>query len=302
MTLEHDDPRHNEEKDSDGGETEVLSPSSQGHSDLFPSDGHEHIEDQPPVGSLASESRSSEVKPVDSAIAPKGGFEDIESVESVKEVKSEDSSESKTVDIECIQVEAVQVSANGAQVKNYIVGLDNWSQVIEKKLEQEEVKAVALEASESNELVKQINSLPEGPAQVVESSLVIDSVKQVSSVSEKVVHVTETLIEESPADSLQALKDQDKKLIPLRDEASQALEAIPEVSSMNIDETVTVVTDENDKKSLSDEREVKLLVSQEVSTAQASDMVKTGKDSERPASSENKVLIQSLTQHQTLVF
>lgn len=296
MTVEHDDPRHNEEKDSDAGEAEVLSPASQGHSDPYPNDGAEDLEDQPPVGPLVSENKSSEVDPVDSVGASKGGLEVAENIEIVKEVKSEGSLEGKTVDIECVQVEPVEVSANGAEEKNNTAGFENGSQVVEKKLEQEEVEAVVLEASQFNDSVKQINSLPEEPAQVVESSLVIDSIEQMSSVSEKVIHVTETLVEETPADSLPALKDHDKKPMPLIDGASQVSETVPEVSSKKIDETATVVTDGIDGKSLNDPKEGKLLVTQEVSIARASDMVEPAKDSERPESSENLVLLQAPTQ------
>ncbi|KAK4795087.1 hypothetical protein SAY86_013081 [Trapa natans] len=290
QSHEHDDPRHNEEKDSDGGEAEVLSPASQGHNDHFPDDGREDIEGQPSVGFLASENRSSEVEPV----AAEGGFEDIQSVEIVKEVKSEDISESKTVHIEFSPVEAVEESVNGSQEKIDPVDLHNGSQVIEDQPVQEEMKRVALEASQSSEFVKQINPLSEEPDQVVESSLVIDSIEPVSSASEKVIYVTEALIEESPADSLLKLKDQDKKPIPPRDEALQTPEAIPEVSSKKIDETVTVVTDEINKKSLSDEREVKLSVTQDASSARASDLIETDRGYEAAESSGYKPLIAPL--------
>ncbi|KAK4786700.1 hypothetical protein SAY86_010533 [Trapa natans] len=272
MIVERDGPKHNEEKDSDGGEGEVLSPASQSHSDPFPNDGREHIEGPQPVGSLASENISSEIEPVESAAAAESRFEEMEGMEIVKEEKF-DSSESKTVNIECIQVETVEESVNGSQERNDPVDLNNGSQVIENQLVQEEVKQVALEAaSQFSELVNHIHPLPEEPAQVIKSSLVIDSIEPVSSVSEKVIHVTEALIEESPADSLLKLKDRDKKLILPRDDAFQAPEAIPEISSKKIDETVIVVTGEINNKSLSDEREVKLSLNREVSGARASNI------------------------------
>ncbi|OWM87695.1 hypothetical protein CDL15_Pgr027299 [Punica granatum] len=280
---ETDDPRQHEEKDSDGGEVEVLSPASQGgHRDPFPNDGAEEFEDPPPAGSHASESKSFEMEgPVDSVGAPKLlGLEENENVEIVKEVNSEDISERKTVDIECVDVEAVEIVANGAEGKANGVSLDNGSQVFEeKKVEMEEVEAVALEASNTNDFVKQIDSLPEAsntndfvkqidslpeePVQIVENTLVVDSIEPVPSAfeSENVIHVTKALVEETPAGSASTLKDQHEKLRPEIDELPQVSETVPEASSVKVHETAVDATDEIAGKSSCDEKEGKLLVS-----------------------------------------
>lgn len=310
MVVGNNDPKSQDERESDGGE--VNSPASQEHHDQqHPfKEEREELEkrDPSPVRSFDSENKSMEEVTGDVEHAEKVEIEDDGAIRTERELRSEEDTESQIIDIK------LKESYDGSSSSSS--SSDDESQVVEKKTKEAAYGSVSeamsrngvnkpvesaygsiSEAISRNGENKPVESLPEEVIQVTEEASfeeadksVVDAVSTVES-AKPLVAVTEEVISVAQSDPAEnsLVPDVVETRLKETEESKRSEDKVFPISQDIVEAPSTMV------ESITNGIKGKVLPTSDGPIAETSNGAENIRDSKIPDSSENQVLPLSFT-------